>query len=188
MVPAIRRFLLYLAFAGCVQGELRFTFQSQESELDGVKLRQLVFSDGTKQVSYAPPRGWQYFGGDDRLRLLPPAGQPGEAIISRTKLAQPQVFDDATLKRLTDEVVASVPKGTKRVSVILREKNRLLIDQKETFLVVINFELYGTPQSRSVMFLNRPGEQIQFQLTCPQARFPDLQKQFLGSQFTWQNL
>jgi hypothetical protein len=188
MVSTIRTLLLYLTFAGCAHAELRFTFQVQETDLDGIKLRQLVFSDGLKQVSYAPPRGWQYFGGDDRLRLLPPAGQPGEAVISRTKLVQPQVFDDATIKRLTDEVVASVPGGAKRVSVILREKNRLLIDQKETLLVVVNFELYGTPQSRSVMFLNRPGEQIQFQLTCPETKFAELQKQFLGSQFSWQNL
>jgi len=188
MVSAIRNLVLYLALAGCARAELQFTFQLQETDLDGIKLRQLIFSDGAKPVSYAPPRGWQYFGGDDRLRLLPPAGQPGEAVICRTKLAQPQVFDDATIRRLTDEVVASVPSGAKRVSVISREKNRLLIDQKETFLVVINFELYGTPQSRSVMFLNRPGEQIRFEFTCPQTQFTALQKQFLGSQFSWQNL
>jgi hypothetical protein len=188
MVPAIRVVLLHLLLVGCVQAELRFTFQLQETDLDGVKLRQLVFLDGDKQVKYAPPRGWQYFGGEDQLRLLPPAGQPGEAVISRTKLTQPQVFDNATAKRLTDEVIASLPNGAKRVSVVLLEKNRLLIEQKETFLIVLNFELYGTPQGRSVMFLNREDEQIRFQLTCPQKNFTDLQKQFLGSQFSWQNL
>jgi hypothetical protein len=64
----------------------------------------------------------------------------------------------------------------------------VLIEGKPTFLVIINFELYGTPQSRSVMFLNREGEQLRFQLTCPQTKFAELQKQFFGSQFSWQNL
>lgn len=188
MVSAVRFILLFLVFVSSAQAELRFTFQLQETDLDGIKLRQLVFSDAGKRVCYAPPRGWQYFGDDDRLRLIPPAGQPGEALITRMKLPQPQVFDDATMKRLTDEVVASVPGGAKHVSVVRLEKNPLLIEQKETFLVIINFELYGTPQMRSMMFLNRTGEQIRFELTCPQAKFNELQKQFFGSQFSWQNL
>jgi hypothetical protein len=189
MVPSVRSLLLLLLLvAGSARAELRFSFRLQETELDGVKLRQLVFSDGGKLVTYGPPRGWQYFGEDDRLRLLPPAGQPGEAVVTRARLVQPQAFDEPTMKRLTDEVVASVPNGAKRVTVVSQQKNPLLIEQKETYLVIVSFELYGTPQGRSVLFLNRQGEQLQFQLTCPQAKFADLQKQFFGSQFSWQNL
>jgi hypothetical protein len=188
MVSAIRPLLLLLLAAGSVRAELHFTFQLQETDLDGVKLRQLVFSDGGKSIRYGPPRGWQYFGDEDRLRLLPPGGQSGEALVTRTKLVQPQVFDESTMRRLTEQVVTSAPNGAKLVTVVSQEKNALLIEGKETYLVVINFELYGTPQARSVMFLNRVGEQLQFQLTCPKAKFTELQKQFFGSQFTWQNL
>jgi hypothetical protein len=188
MVSSVRLILLLVLSACTARGELHFTFQLQEVELDGVKLRQLVFSDGGKRVSYGPPRGWQYFGDEDRLRLLPPTGQAGEAIVTKIKLPQPQSFDDATMKRLTEQVVASAPAGAGRVTVLSQEKNPLLIERKETFLVVINFGLYGTPQTRSVMFLNRDAEQIRFQLTCPQAKFTQLQKQFFGSHFSWQNL
>jgi hypothetical protein len=188
MVPSIRPLILLLLLTGSGRAELHFSFQIHETDLDGVKLRQLVFSDGGKTVSYGPPRGWQFFGEEDRLRLLPPAGQPGEAVVNRTKLVQPQTFDQATMKRLTDSVTAGLPGGATHVTVVSQEKNPILIEGKETYLVVINFELYGTPQARSVMFLNRESEQIQFQLTCPKSKFAELQKQFFGSQFTWQNL
>jgi hypothetical protein len=179
---------LVLVFSSCAQAELRFTCQSQEYELDGVKLRQLVFTDAGKRVIYTPPRGWQYFGDEDRLRLSPPSPQPGEGVISRTKLVQPQTFDDATIKRLTDEVVASLPGGARRVGVVSQEKNPLQIERKDTFLVVVKFELYGVPQSRSVMFLNRDAEQLRFQFTSPETSFAKLNKQFFISQFSWQNL
>ncbi len=188
MVFSVRFIALLLLSLSCAQAELRFTFRLQETELDGVKLRQLVFSDGNKAVTYAPPRGWQYFADEDRLRLSPPAGQPGEAVITKLKLPQPQAFDDSTMKRLTEEVIASAPSGARRVTIVSQQKNPVLIEGKPTFLVIINFELYGTSQSRSVMFLNREGEQLRFQLTCPQTKFADLQKQFFGSQFSWQNL
>jgi hypothetical protein len=120
--------------------------------------------------------------------LTPPSGQTGEAIVSRVKLLQPQAFDESTVKRLTTEVLASAPPGATRVTLSSQQKNPLLIEGKETLLVIISFELFGTPQSRSVMFLNRQGEQIRFQLTCPQVAFTQLQSQFLGSHFSWQNL
>src|SRR5262252_1968078 len=101
MVSPVRLALpLLLLFGFSARAELHFTFQTQESDLDGVKLHQLVFSDGGKQVNYQPPRGWQYFGDDSSLRLLPPHGEQGEAIVTQTKLIQPQKFDDATMKRL----------------------------------------------------------------------------------------
>jgi hypothetical protein len=189
MVSSVRSlFFLLLLLANSARAELHFNLRVQETELDGIKLRQLAFSDGGKLVTYGPPRGWQYFGEDDRLRLLPPAGQPGEALIIRTKLPQPQAFDEPTMKRLTAEVVASIPTSAKRVMIISQQKNPLLIERKETYLVIVNFESYGILQARSVLFLNRGGEQLQFQLTCPLTNFPELQKQFFGSQFSWQNL
>lgn len=188
MVSSVRLVLPLLLFGICAKADVHFTFQSHDSELDGVKLHQLVFQADGKQVFYEPPRGWQYFGQEDRLRLVPPPGQQGEAFVSSRPLPQPQSFDEPTMKRLAEEVIASTPAGAKRVTLVSQEKNSVQIERKETFLVVINFELYGTPQARSVMFLNRDTEQLRFQLTCPQANFAKLQKQFFASHFSWQNL
>ena len=92
------------------------------------------------------------------------------------------------MKKLSDEAIASVPGAATHAVLVSQQKNPLLIESKETFLVIINYDCYGTPYARSVMFLNRKREQLRFQLTSPRWSFAPLQKEFLGSQFSWQNL
>jgi len=38
------------------------------------------------------------------------------------------------------------------------------------------------------MFLERESEQVRFELTCPLSVFPELQKAFQASRYSWQNL
>ena len=136
MVSPVRVVIALLLLGVNARAELHFNFQLQESDLDGVKLRELVFSDAGKRVTYEPPRGWQYFGDENALRLMPPPGHTGEGLVTRIKLAQPEKFDDVTMKRLANEVLILAPPGAKQVRLVLMEKNPLLIENKETFLVI----------------------------------------------------
>jgi hypothetical protein len=86
------------------------------------------------------------------------------------------------------EAVASVPKGSENVTVVSQEKNPLLMNRRETFLITLAYDFYGASYSCSILFLNRGNEQIRFQLTCPQTDFKELQKAFLGSQYSWRDL
>jgi len=175
-------------FASLGRADLNLTPETAEYELEGVKLHQLVFHDGGRHITYTPPPGWQYRNRDHRFILQPPQGSGAEAVISLVKLAQPQTFDDATMKQLLDEFLASLPSSAKDVAVVSNVKNPLLIERKETFLVVVNYNLYGSPCATSVMFLNRQNEQVRFQLTCPRSSFQALQKAFQTSHYSWQNL
>jgi hypothetical protein len=170
------------------RAELQLTPSVVQYELDGVKLKQLAFSDGAKQVTYQAPRGWEYSGSATQLTLRPPNKPQAEATITRIPLPQPGSFDDESLKKLVTEAVASVPKGSENVTLVSQEKNPLLINRKETFLITLAYDFYGASYSRSILFLNRGNEQIRFQLTCSQADFKELQKAFLGSQYSWRNL
>ncbi len=120
--------------------------------------------------------------------LRPASESSAEATITVSNLPQAQIFDDATTKRLCDEVLASVPSGATHVTLVSQQLNPLLIERKETFLVVINYDFYSYPYARSVMFLNRQNEQVRLQLTCLRSAFPELQKAFQGSHYSWQNL
>ena len=84
--------------------------------------------------------------------------------------------------------MASVPDGTTNIQLVSQEKNPLMIERKETLLVILSYNLYGGAYNRSILFLNRGKEQIRFQLTSRQVDFKELQKAFLGSQYSWQNL
>ena len=185
LIPIFVSFLLVAA----ARGDLQLIPKPVEYELEGAKFKQLAFSDGgAKEITYSPPRGWDYFGSTTRLDLHPPNKVQAEATITRIPLSEPGQFDDDTLKKLVAEAVALVPEGSSNVTVESQEKNPLRINRKETFLVVLSYNLSGQAYSRSILFLNRGKEQIRCELVCRAADFKDLQKAFLGSQYSWRNL
>jgi hypothetical protein len=178
-----------LLLVASARGELQLTPKLSEYELDGIKCKQLVFSDGNgKDITYAPPTGWEYSGSAAKFTLHPPNKRQAEGTISKVSLSQPTTFDEETMKKLTEEALAAVPKGSTNVTILSREKNPLLIERKETFLVTISYTFYGENYQRSIMFLNRGNEQVRFQFVSRAGDFKDLQRAFLGSQFSWQNL
>jgi hypothetical protein len=170
------------------RADLHLTPKVAEYEQDGAKFKHLVFTAGDKEVTYSPPRGWEYFGSANQLTLRPPNKAQAEATISRISHSEPEKSDEESVKENVAEAVALVPKSSENVTVISQEKNPLLINRKETFLVILGYNLFGQAYNRSVLFLNRGNEQIRFQLVCHQADFKELQKAFLGSQYTWKNL
>lgn len=184
----IRLLLAVLLLGSIARAEIQLTPQDSEYEVDGRKFKQLAFFDGTTKITYAPPRGWNYSGSATKLVLHPPNKPQAEATISKIPLPVPVSFDEQTIKKLADEALASVPSDSTNVALISQEKNPLMIERKETFLVTLKYNSYGQNYCRSILFLNRDKEQIRFQLACREADFKELQKAFLGSQYSWQNL
>jgi hypothetical protein len=159
-----------------------------EYELDGVRLKQLAFSDGGRKVTYQSPWGWEYSGSASQLILHPPKKTQASATITKIPLSVPGSFDEASVKKLVAGATAQIPSGSTNVTVVSQETNPLRINRKETFLVILSYDFFGENYNRSIFFVNREKEQIQAQLTCRKADFAELQKAFLGSQYTWQNL
>ncbi len=188
MGSAVRVGVALISFASLTRADLELTPRVEEYDLEGVKLKQLTFADGEKRVIYTPPKKWEYSGGGNRFVLHPVTESTAEAVITVSKTQHPEVFDEATTKRLCEEVLASVPGGATQVTLVSQQMNPLRIERKDTFLVVINYDYYSYPYARSVMFLNRRNEQVRFQLTCYRNSYRDLQKAFQNSHYSWQNL
>ena len=174
-------------FAASARAELQLSPRISEYVLDGVKFKQLAFADGSKTVTYQSPRGWDYSGSSMQLTLRPPKAQ-ADASITRIPLSQPGNFDEESLKKLVSDAVAQVVKGSENVTVVSQEKNPLMIQRKETFLITLSYTFYGEKYCRSILLLNRGNEQLRSQLTCREGDFIDLQRAFLASQYSWQNL
>jgi hypothetical protein len=188
MVRSLTLVLGGALFIAVAHAELQFTPKVSEYKADGATLKHLEFSDGGKTVTYQAPRGWDFSGNSTQLTLRPPNKAQAEATITRVPLSQPGSFDDESLKKLVSDAVAQVPKGSENISVISQEKNLVMIDHKETFLIALSYSFYGQKYGRSILFLNRGNEQIRSQLTCHEADFKELHGAFLRSQYTWQNL
>jgi hypothetical protein len=180
--------LLSGAFLSAVaHAELQLSPKVSEYKADGATFKHLEFSDGGKTVTYQSPRGWDYSGTATQLTLRPPKAQ-AEASITRIPLSKPGNFDEESLKKLVSEAIAQVLKGSENVTVVSQEKNPLMIQRKETFLLTLSYTFYGEKYCRSILFLNRGNEQLRSQLTCREGDFIDLQRAFLASQYSWQNL
>jgi hypothetical protein len=189
MVHSLTLILIGALFVASARADLQLTPKASESWVDGAKLKFLAFSDGSgKDVTYSPPTGWECSGSSTRLTLHPPRKPQAEGTIVRINLSQPAVFDDATMKTLAAEVLASVPGGSTDVALVSQEKNPLLIARKETFLVIVSYTFYGENYQRSMMFLNRGNEQVRFQFVSHAVDFKDLQAAFQRSHSTWRNL
>ncbi len=187
----MKRIFLWLFFAAttAAQADLQLKPQTDIYELDGFKFERLVFHDGSLSITYSPPTGWHYAGDDSKLVLWPPHGSEAEAVVTIHKGSSFPAFDAEGIKSLTDEAVAALPAGATQANIVSQATDPVVIERKGTFLCIIRYERGGYSWSRSLLFLNRkPGEQMQFQLTCKQADFAVLHKAFLGSHFTWQNL
>ena len=186
----MKKSVIVLLFAAATaRADLELKPQTGVYDLDGFKFERLVFYDGPTKVTYSPPTGWHYAGDTSKLVLWPARVTEAEAVVTIRKAVEFPSFDAEGIKRLTDEAVASLPAGATRINIVSQTTDPVVIEQKGTYLCVIEYERESHLWSRSVLFLDRkPGEQIQFQLTCKRGDFPALHKAFQASQFTWQNL
>jgi hypothetical protein len=159
---------LWCAFAG-----IDFTPTAGERTFEGIKFPELYFREKDRKVSYEQPRGWKYSGDSSRIRFTPPDVAQAFGEISQTPLPAPQNFDEPTMKRLQDQVLASLPPDSRNVAILSTEKNPLVINARETFEVTVAYELYSERYHQSVLFMSLPDTQITFRFV---ARKPDFEK------------
>jgi hypothetical protein len=188
MVRSLTLILCGAFVAATASADLLLMPRVAEYKGDGATFKRLEFSDAGKTVTYQSPRGWEFSGTSTQLTLRPPNKLQAEATITRVPLLQPGNFNEESLKKLVSDSVALVPNGSENISVVSQEKNRVMIEHKETFLITLSYTFYGQKYGRSILFLNRGNEQIRSQLTCHEADFGELHRLFFRSQFTWQNL
>lgn len=188
MVPLLRLIFIGTLCVASARAELLLTPRVSEYKAEGATFKRLEFSDDRKTVTYQSPRGWEYSGNSTQLTLRPPGKVQAEATITRFPLSQPGSLNEQSAKKLVGEATAQVPRGSENISVVSEEKNLVMIEHKETFLITLRYTFYGQKYGRSILFLNRGNEQIRFQLTCHETDFEELHRAFLRSQYTWQHL
>jgi hypothetical protein len=188
MVHALIIAFIGLLCAGVARADLDLTPKLSEYNSEGFKVRKLVFLESGKDVTYVPPRDWDYSGNETKLVLHPRQKAQAEASVTKSVLGTASRFDEVTTKLLVAEALRSIPAGSTDVALISQEINPFLFAGKETFRVSWTYTFYGETYTRSLLVVNRATDQIRFQLVCRTADFEGLQKEFHRSLFSWQNL
>jgi CHAD domain-containing protein len=163
--------------------------QSESYQLEGIEMLQLAFNAGTKdRVIYQPPRDWKYSGGKDRLDLQPKGTSQVKATVTKLPPDSTLAFDREGGKRLTENLVASLPEGSEQVKVQSEELNPLRINGKQTYLVEVSYTYYGERFVCYSLMLDRKPEPISFRLSCRESDYQALREAFQKSLYSWQNL
>jgi len=177
--------LLLASVTATCYGSIDFTPTTGERVLDGIKFQQLIFHENGRKIIYEQPRAWKYAASASQIAFTPPNMAQAEAVIDQSKLEKPENFDEATMKSLQEQVLASIP-NAQDVTLVSAEKNPLLINRHETFEVTVTYQIGGVEFERSVLFLNLPDTQLRFRVTANKKDFEKVHQAFRGSIFSWQ--
>ncbi len=181
--------LLFVASGAAADAELDLSPRLKPYELEGIKLSQLAFANGTsKEATYEPPANWKYSGGRDYLDLLPQNLAQAKARITKWPTPPALVFDPESCKDLQQKIVAMLPEGSEQVKIQSEEINPLEIDGSKTYLVELSYVFYGEKYASYSLLLARQPEPLCFRLTCREADYEKLREVFRRSLYSWQNL
>ena len=144
------------------RGAIDLTPTTGERVLEGIVFKQLIFHEDGRRITYEPPRGWSYSGDASRIRFIPPDIAQAQGEIQQTPLSEPQNLDDARIKALRAEVLASVPKESQQSVVVAEEKNVVAINGSESYEITVAYNLFAQECRLSALFVNLPKTQLQF--------------------------
>lgn len=191
MVSRLLTLTAYSAVALCsvltatqARGDLRLTPTESVREQDGIKFKQLEFTDGKQHVTYEAPSGWTYVPqGASRLNLYPRDKVQADASIQVLPLRAPLTFDADCQKALLQQILAMIPKSAERLKVLEEEPCPLRINGQPTYGATLSYSLFGQKFQTNVLITATKDCEIIFTLTSHEADFAELQKAFRGSLF-----
>jgi hypothetical protein len=158
-----------------------------ERTLEGIRLPEIHFSDGARQIAYEVPKTWRCSpDGRDRVRFCPPNLPQADAEIQAVTLKRPIAFDEEGLKALREQARGSIPRDSEQVEILAEAKNSVLIDGHDTFQLTIAYVSYGRHYQMSVWFLNIGNQQLAFKVSAHKLDFDKVYEPFRVSLYSWE--
>ena len=183
---AIAVLFLTLRLAMAAGNLVKFSAALQDFEGEGITYHRLVFNDGKRVVYYQPPRGWKCNASDNLLTLTPADRTFTEAKILSVAVDSPVALDDRAADAFKQQVLASLPDGSRNAAVVKQEQNGMMLNNNPMLEVIVSYDVYGQSFRRTVFLLNTPTNQIRFQFTARKADFDALYNMFRASVVTWE--
>ncbi len=174
---------------GRVSAQLDLTPTESFYEVEGIRVPNVSFRNGPKNVAYSPPGDWTLSGGGRKLALSPPeAVQAGATIETEpAPMALPPASPE-NIKAYRDLAVSLVPREGSKVEILEAIICPMQISGKPMIEVTLSYTFFGQPFRMNVLFMPREKEQLRFRLVARATDYPPLFKAFRSSLFTMQGL
>ena len=174
--------LLSLLFAASVAQGLDLTARQTMRELEGIRIPQLEFEDGTKRVIYMPPDGWTH-SGQSRSLLLGVPDRPSStaeirliAVVSDEERAMPM---GEWIKRL-------LPTGTGVPEIVREVEGSFSLDVRTAQEWIFRFTANGKPMMRSIAVVAlSPEERFVTLITAREEDFATTRTEMMRSMSSW---
>ena len=186
-IVAAGALLLLGAVGACAQIDLtpKETFYTVE----GIRVPNISFKNGTKTVSYTPPANWLVSGGATKLILAPRDGvQVGATIDTVQPDGQVPAATAANVKAYSDVAAALVPREASKVEVVEAVVSPMRISGRPMIEVTLTYSFFGQPFRMNVLFMPHDRETLRFQFSSRAADYTTEYKNFRSSLFSIQGL
>jgi len=184
----LRKFLylpLFLVLLVSSYGAIDLTPTVTELVEDGVAYREVSCKSPEGKVMFTLPTAWTIRGQRDRAQMTGPEKSLAEAVIEAAHLEKPEVLDDAAIAKFKQQVLASLPAGSTKVTTVIEAQNSLMPGGNPSFEIVVTFDLWGKIFQRSALLVSAPHDRLTFRFTCLKADFSNLNTDFRRSLMTW---
>jgi hypothetical protein len=177
--------LLFISLlVGSTDAAIDLTPSVREFLEDGVASREVSFKtpEGKMLLDLVP--GWTIRGQKDRAQITG-TNASADAVIEAIALQKPEPLDEAAIAKFKQQVVAALPVGSTKVTVIQEGQNTLTPGGNPSFEMVITYDLWGKILQRSVFLVNGPQDRLIFRFTSLKQDFSGLETQFRRMITTW---
>lgn len=177
--------LFLLTLASTAGAAVDLTPFPREYVEEGVRVVEVTLQANPGTVRYFPPREWSVTGSKDRLQVTPREKNFSEGLILAAPLPEPRPLDEATRQAFEQQVLATLPAGSQKVEVVLREENTVILNGHHSYQVVVAYHTLGQDFLRSSILVHYPHTQLVFRFSAPKTDFEALNKAFRRSISSW---
>ena len=152
---------------------------------DGVTYREVSCKTPEGKVVFTLPPGWTIRGQKDRAQITGTDRSFAAAVIEAIPLEKPEPLDEAAIAKFKQQVLATLPVGSTKITTVNEAQNSLMPGGNPSFEIVVTYDLGGKIFQRSTLLVNAPQDRLTFRFTCLKADFAPLSTNFWRSLMTW---
>jgi hypothetical protein len=180
---------LVLLAAASARAQIDLTPTESFYEVEGIRVPNVSFRNGAKNITYTPPANWILSGGGKKLTLTPRDSVQAGATMETAAAREP--WPDATeenIKTYSDLAASLVPREATKVEVVEAIVCPMRISGKAMVEATLTYSFFGQQFRMNVIFMPRGKEQLRFQFIARAADYPPLFKAFRSSLYSMQGL
>lgn len=178
-----------LLAVGSASAQIDLTPKDTFYEVEGIRVPNVTFRNGAKDITYSPPAGWVLSGGGQKLSLTPKDKVQAGATIQVIPSREPApAATEENIKIYTEIATKMLPSGASKAEVVEAIICPMQLSQRPLVELTLGYVFFGQPFRMNVLFLPREKEEVRFQFSARAADYAALLRVFRASLFSIQGL